>query len=271
MKVKDIFNHIDELKAKIDSFGKLQDEILKKINYKFRLDWNYHSNAMEGNSLTRQETRSIMINNVTIDGKTLKDILEIKGHDQVISEILQIGKGELRLSERRIKDIHKAIMHEDNPAFHGKIGEWKTEDNHVINYKGEKFYFSHHSEVKDEMHELINWLSKVSENTDASDIKRHPVYIAFELHLRFVSIHPFYDGNGRTARILMNLILISFGYPPVILKLKDKNTYNQYLADIQGYGGASDLFMEFMGKQLINSLELMLRAIDGKDIDEAEI
>ena len=82
---------IDELQQKINSYGKLPDALVKKINYKFRLEWNYTSNSMEGNTLTREETRSVMIGNITVDNKPIKDILEIKGHDEIINTILKIG------------------------------------------------------------------------------------------------------------------------------------------------------------------------------------
>jgi Fic family protein len=266
-----LLNEVDTLQEEINSYGKLSEETLKKIHYRFRLDWNYHSNAMEGNSLTQQETRSVMINNVTVEGKPLKDVLEIKGHDETISQILKIGMGELRLSEKRIQDIHKAIIHEDDPEQAKKIGKWKTENNHLINYKGEKFEFTPYQEVSEAMHNLINWLNK---NYDLIVNKKkeaiHPALLAFRFHVTYVSIHPFYDGNGRTARIFTNLILIALGYPPVIIKVDDKNVYNQYLADIQAYGGSEDLFLEFMCKQLIHSQEIVLKAIKGISIEEPE-
>src|ERR1043165_1589571 len=159
MPLTEILNTIDKLQEEINSFGKLDNETLNRIHYRFRLDWNYHSNAMEGNSLTQQETRSVMINNVTIEGKPLKDVLEIKGHDETISQILKIGKGELRLSEKRIQEIHKAIIHEDDPEQAKKIGKWKAENNHLINYKGEKHEFTPYQDVPEEMHKLIDWLN----------------------------------------------------------------------------------------------------------------
>jgi|GEM_PF-662141 Fic family protein len=271
MSTKDLLNQIDKLQAEINSHGKLDAEILKKINYKFRLDWNYNSNVMEGNSLTKMETRSVMVNNITVEGKPLKDVLDMRGHDEVITDILKIGKGELNISEKRIKEIHKGIIHEENPENKKLIGQWKTVNNFLTNYKNDKFEFTPYDEVPERMHELINWLS-----TEYEKIKKHskdsihPAQLSFEFHLRYITIHPFYDGNGRTARILTNLILIAFGYPPVIIKLKDKNIYYQYLADIQAYGGAPDLFYEFMSKLLIHSQEMVLDAIKGKNVDEEE-
>jgi Fic family protein len=124
--------------------------------------------------------------------------------------------------------------------------------------------------VKEKMHELINWLNTQNEKIKSKDKKAlHPTVLAFEFYLRYISIHPFYDGNGRTARILTNLILISYGYPPVIVKLEEKKKYYQYLADIQGYGGASDLFYEFMGGLLVHSQETIVKALTGDNSEES--
>jgi Fic family protein len=271
MSTKGLLEQIDKLQSEINSHGKLDAEILKKINYKFRLDWNYNSNVMEGNSLTKMETRSVMVNNITVKEKPLKDVLDMRGHDEVITDILKIGKGELNISEKRIKEIHKGIIHEDSPEKQKLIGQWKTTNNFLTNYRNDKFDFTPYDEVPEKMHELVNWLSahfkKIKTKTKDAI---HPVQLAFEFHLRYITIHPFYDGNGRTARILTNLVLIAFGYPPVIIKLQDKNTYYRYLADIQAYGGSPDLFYEFMGKLLIQSQELIRNAIHGKDIGEEE-
>ena len=262
---------IDELQHKINSYGKLPDVVLKKINYKFRLEWNYTSNSMEGNTLTKDETRSVMIGNITVAGKPIKDILEMKGHDEVINTILKIGKGELNLSEKRIKEIHIGIMHEEDPEKKKAIGQWKTIQNFLYNYKNERFDFVAPADVSDRMHQLINWL-----NAEKDKIQRetkdamHPVELALKFNLDYVSIHPFYDGNGRTSRILTNLILISYGYPPLYIKENERSPYYQYLGDIQGYGGAPDIFFDYMAGLIIRSQELVLNAIEGKEIEEKD-
>ncbi|MBC7864404.1 MAG: Fic family protein, partial [Bacteroidia bacterium] len=207
----------------------------------------------------------------TVDGKPIKDVMEVKGHDKVISDILRIGKGELNLSEKRIKDIHLAIMHEDVPEQQNKIGKWKPENNYIYNYKGERFDFVDRNDVPEKIHELLNWLNSHGDkikNKDKNAI--HPVLLAFEFHLRYLTIHPFYDGNGRTARILSNLILISYGYPPIIIKTDEKEVYYRYMGDVQGYGGEQDLLFEFLCSLLIKSQELILEAIKGNDIDEPD-
>lgn len=122
----------DLLQEKINAHGALRAEVKKKVNYKFRLEWNYHSNSMEGNTLTKEETRSVMVGNLTVGGKPIRDVMEMKGHDDIVSEIFRIGKGDLRLSEKRIKEIHKAIMHEEDELKRAKIGVWKPEPNYVL-------------------------------------------------------------------------------------------------------------------------------------------
>jgi Fic family protein len=267
MSFKDKLIEIELLRQQIEDRGPLPDEVLRKVNYKFRLEWNYNSNSMEGNTLTRQETRSVMVGIITVDGKPFKDVLEMKGHDDVIASIIKMGKGELNLSEKRIKEIHKGIMHEEDPEKAKLIGQWKAAPNYLFNYKNERFDFVAPADVPERMHQLINRLNTQKEKIQKGDKDAmNPVEVALRFHLDFITIHPFYDGNGRTVRILTNLILIAYGYPPLYIKLDEKEKYYQYLADIQGYGGKPDLFYDFMAGLLIRSQHLIMEAVEGKEI-----
>lgn len=272
MQYSDKLQQVDELSTVIAARGPLPADVLKKVNYKFRLEWNYTSNSMEGNSLTRSETRSVMIGNITVHGKPIKDVLEMKGHDEVITSILRLGAGELQLSETRIRDIHKGIMHEEDPEKAALIGKWKTQDNYLFSYKNERIDFTPHADVPDAMHRLTDWLSVQREKIARGDADAlHPALLAFRFHLDYVSIHPFYDGNGRTARILTNLILIAYGYPPVWINDGiEKERYYQYLADVQGYGGSPDVFYEVMLEVLLRSQQLVLAAAEGRQIDDPD-
>jgi Fic family protein len=262
---------IDQLNTQIESHGPIDPEMQKKIDYKFRLEWNYNSNIMEGNSLTKQETRSVMVGNITVGGKPLKDVLEMKGHDEVVKRIIKMGRGELNISEATIKEIHKGIMYEESPEDQNKIGVWKTQNNYLYNYKKERVDFVSFPEVKERMHELINWLNAAKEKIERADKSaKHPIVLAFKFHLDYISIHPFYDGNGRTARILTNIILITYGYPPLYIKLDEKDRYYKYLADVQEYGGAPDLFYDFMADILIRSQQLVINALEGNGIEEPD-
>ncbi|OYU79945.1 MAG: hypothetical protein CFE23_11870 [Flavobacterium sp. BFFFF1] len=267
MSYKETKTKIDALKAQIEKHGPLTDEQKKKINYKFRLEWNFNSNSMEGNTLTVAETRSVMTGNLTVNEKPLKDVLEMRGHDEVITDILTIGKGDARLSEFRIKRIHKAIMFEDDEVKKAKIGEWKEEQNMIYNHKGEKYYFATPEETKDKMHDLLN---RTNAGIDAIAAGKkeapHPIDIALEFHLEYLDIHPFYDGNGRTARILSNLLLIAQGYAPFWITEKERSVYYNYISDIQSYGGSTELFYDYVAKLILRSQQLVLDAIEGKDI-----
>lgn len=271
MSYENVKTKIDSIKSQVAAFGELTTEQKKKINYKFRLEWNYNSNSMEGNTLTIEETRSVMVGNLTVNDKPLKDIFEMQGHDKVITEILKIGKGELRLSEKRIKEIHSGIMHEENPEFKNKIGQWKEQPNEIINSKGEKYLFVAPEEVADKIHVLLN---RINASIDAIKANKknapHPIDVALDFHLEYLNIHPFYDGNGRTARILTNLILISLGYNPFWINEKDRQIYYNYISDIQGYEGSKELFFEYCAGLIERSEELVLKAIQDIDIEEED-
>ena len=267
----DKLRQIDEIQADILERGVIATELLNKINYKLRLEWNYTSNSMEGNSLTKRETRTVMVNAIEVNGKPIKDITEIKNHDKVISTIMKIGKGELNISESRVKEIHKGIMYEDDPEKEKYIGQWKNTDNYMINFQGERYDFAPHAEVKERMHDLINWTNTEKEKIQqAKKDAIHPVLLAFRFHLDYLAIHPFYDGNGRTARILTNLILISYGYPPLYVNENEKQNYHRYLTDIQSYGGEPDLFYEFMADLLLRSMRIIMDALEGRNIEEED-
>jgi len=123
--------------------------------------------------------------------------------------------------------------------------------------------------VPERMHQLMNWLNGEKDKIQrkANDAM-HPIELALKFNLDYVSIHPFYDGNGRTSRILTNLILITYGYPPLYIKENERGGYMQYLGDIQGYGGAPDVFFDYMAGLIIRSQQLVLDAISGKEIEE---
>ena len=271
MSLSDKLDEIAKLQQAIEGYGKLSSEVLNKINYKFRLEWNYYSNRMEGNTLTLEETKSVMTGIVTVNDKPLKDVLEMQGHDNVVSSIIKMGKGELNISESKIREIHKAIMYEDSPIEREKTGKWKQLPNHIINLKGEKFEFAAPADVPEQMHALINWLNSEKEKIERKKPNAaNPVLLAFQFHLRYLTIHPFYDGNGRTARILTNLILISYGFPPIYIKEKEKGIYYQYLAEVQGYGADASILYSLMCGYLIRSLQIAADAAAGKEIEEPD-
>ena len=235
MSFQDKLIHIEQLQAAIASYGKLPAAVLKKINYKFRMDWNYYSNSMEGNSLTPDETRSVMMDSIFVNGKPFRDIVEMRKHDELITAIISMGKGELNISEKRIKDIHAAILYEEDAEKSKKPGQWKNE-----------------AGVPEKMQALVDWVNAEKDKINRKESGAlHPVQLAFQFYSDYVAIHPFYDGNGRTSKILCNLILISYGYPPINIKIEKRDSY------------------ELMADMVIRSQEMVLRGIEGKSVSDA--
>lgn len=270
MSFKEFIQKIDENQKRISSFGKFSEEVLKKINYKLRLDWNYYSNRMEGGTLTKAETRSVMVGNIDVKGKPLKDVAEMAGHDKIVLDVLKMSKGELRISEKRIKDIHKAIMFEDNSELATQIGQWKKDPNEIIGYKNEKILFSQPADVKDEIHSLLNKTNAELDKFFSDKTTVHPIQLAAQFHIDYVSIHPFYDGNGRTSRILTNILLMACGYPIIVIKDDHKKAYYKLLGDIQAYGGEEDLFYAFIAERVLESQNLILDALEGREIEDED-
>lgn len=262
---------IDLLKSEINALRPLDRDTEGRIQQKFRLDWNYHSNNIEGNSLTFGETKSFLLHGITAAGKPLKDHLDIKGHNEAILMLDDIVKSERELNESFIRELHQLILHEpyNKPAVteDGKpttrrvsVGKYKSQPNHVITQTGETFYFANPEETPALMHDLMRWYSQSLE----SDM--HAVELAALLHYRFIRIHPFDDGNGRVSRILMNLVLMKSGFPPVIIRTQKKDDY--YRALRQADGGDTGFFVDYIARLQIDSLELYMKGAKGERIEE---
>ena len=264
----------ENLRAELDNLRPLNAEAEARIMQKFRLDWNYHSNNLEGNSLTYGETKALILFGITAQGKPLKDHFEITGHNEAINWILEIVKDKAVLTESFIRQLHTLLLKETSykeaKTSEGKptrrkieVGKYKTQPNHVITVTGETFYFATPEETPAKMHELVEWFRKEKEKADVN-----PIILAAVFHYNFIRIHPFDDGNGRVARILMNFILMQFGYPPVIIKTEDKENYYAVLrlAD----AGELEPFIEYITENLIRSLEIMIRGAKGESIEEPE-
>lgn len=268
----ELLTKVDDLKKEIDTFHPLPIDVEERIMQKFRLDWNYNSNAIEGNALNYGETVAFLMHGITAHGKPLKDYLDIKGHNQAINYLINFVRNREELTETVIRELHKAILVEpyeiDAVTADGKptkrtvaIGAYKTQPNHVKTATGEMHYFATPEETPAKMEELMNWYRKTREDKEV-----HPVVLAAFFHHRFVSIHPFDDGNGRMARLLMNLLLMQSNYPPVVIKTKDKNNY--YLALSQADAGDTSPFVEYVANTLIHSEEIYLKGARGESIDE---
>ncbi|WP_051315374.1 Fic family protein [Algoriphagus terrigena] len=262
------------LKNELDQLRPISEDREELIMQKFRLDWNYHSNNLEGNSLSFGETKALILFGITAQGKPLKDHFEITGHDKAIKWVLDVVKGEYPLTENFIRELHTLLLKEPyevdaiTPAGlptkrRIQVGQYKSVPNHVQTKTGEIFRFASVEETPSLMHDLIEWYRAESEQPNVN-----PILLAAEFHYRFIRIHPFDDGNGRMARILMNFILIHFGYPPLIIKTEDKQNYFSALR--QADAGMIEPFFEYITSNLIRSLEIMISGAKGESIEEED-
>ncbi len=267
-----IFEQLNDEKRQLDTIRPLSEEVEGRVMQKIRLEWNYHSNAIEGNKLTFGETYSFLMYGLTAKGKPLKDHLDIKGHNEAINFLIGVVKDDRDLTETEIRELHKMILVEpyQSPAitFDGQktsktilIGEYKKQPNHVKTPTGEIHYYATPEDVPVLMSELVGWYNEARRNE-----KIHPSVLAAFFHHRFVAIHPFDDGNGRIARILMNLILMQKSYPPAVVKLKERTDY--YAALGQADKNEYVPLMEFIAAEVSSSLNIYLKAARGESIED---
>lgn len=272
--IVELLQQAEQLKAELDSLRPLDKEREAIVLQKLRLDWNYHSNHLEGNSLTFGETKALILFGITAQGKPLQDHIEITGHDEAIKWIEDVVKKRESLTESCIRQLHVLLLKEpqkvDAITPDGqptkkliKVGEYKTTPNHVKTKTGEIFRFASPEETPAKMYDLLEWFKEKE-----ADKETHPILFAADFHYKFIRIHPFDDGNGRMARMLMNFILLQYGYPPVIVRTGEKA---QYIAALeQADAGIFDPFIEFIITNQLRSLEIMLKGARGESIEEPD-
>ena len=230
-----ILETIDGLKQQLDEYRPLPDDVVARVEQKLRIESNYHTNAIEGNSLTLGETRSLILHGLTAHGKPMRDHLDVEGHDAAVKAIEFAIKDEQGLTEAFIRSLHEVLLKEpyEVPAItpDGKpttrlitIGQYKTAPNNVKTSTGEIYHFLPPEQVKPAMTDLIDRLRCQEANGE------HPIIIAANFHYEFVLIHPFDDGNGRMARLLMNLILMKHGYT---IAMVGRDTRDEYLDGLE--------------------------------------
>lgn len=257
--------------AELNKLRPLNKEQEDRLLQKLRLEWDFHSNHLEGNSLTYGETRALILYGLTAQGKPIKDHIEISGHHEAILLIEDLVRRKEPMTEALIRQLHVLVLKEDHEisaitetgeptTIRVEVGRYKTSPNHVKTVTGETLFFSSPADTPIHIHELLKWY-RVNKNLD-------PVEISSVFHHRFTRIHPFTDGNGRVARLLGNFILMMGGYPPVIIKTQEKDAY--YAALRLGDAGNPTAFAEYVATCLAASLDLCLRAAQGEPVDEPD-
>jgi Fic family protein len=244
------FENIDYLKQKLDKKRPLPSGVTRNLNQVFRVDWTYNSNAIEGNTLTLLETKLVLEEGLTIGGKKLREHFEVINHGEAISYVEELVSKQTDLTGKMLKDIHYLILKNiDNE----NAGKYRTVN---VSISGSKHQPPHFLKVQEEMDTLFQWYKSEKDHL-------HAVELAALFHFKFVYIHPFIDGNGRTARLLMNLILMSEGFPPSIIKADPENRLSYYESlESASIDGELREFIKLITKSVEETLQRYLKALE---------
>lgn len=280
---------IEKLYAEWQSLQPISNEIQAKIDQKFMLEFNYNSNHIEGNTLTYGQTELLlMFGQVDGDAK-MHDLEEMKAHNVGLKMMQEeVLATERPLSEYFIKTLHKTLIREDYnvrkelpdgsvATYTVHAGQYKSRPNSVITTTGERFEYASPEETPALMTDLVDWYNSAVEEQKLSALE-----LASLFHYRYIRIHPFEDGNGRIARLLVNFILLRAGYPMIVVRTKDKDKYLSALnrSDIAvgltpSDGAYAELeqiqpFVEYMKGCLERALDIRIRAARGESIEEKD-
>lgn len=238
----DLLNKIDNNKTLLDKERPLTGKNLQMIKDYYKIGLTYSSNALEGNSMTMSETKVILEDGITIGGKPIRDFYETVGHSDAYDYMFKLRNANT-IEEKDIKQLHYLFYKQIDEV---NAGEYRKENNIIT---GSQYETTDFNLIDKEMKELVLWLENEKN-------KYHPVQLSALLHKNFVFIHPFTDGNGRTARLLMNLVLLQNGYeiaiiPPILR--------NEYIGLLEKSHVNDKPFIEFIAERIIETQKDMLR------------
>ncbi len=275
MNMATTFNKIDELTQTLKALLPMERDSKNKLDKKFRLEFNYNSNHLEGNTLTYGETELLLIFGKTTGNHDLREYEEMEAHNVALNLIRDWAEEkEVPLNETRIKNLNEIILVKpfwkeaitsdgQQTRRQIKVGDYKEFPNSVRLSNGEIFEYASVADTPIMMGELIDWFKMEEEKKEL-----HPIELSALLHYRFVRIHPFDDGNGRTARLLINYVFLKNDLPWVVIKSADKRNYITALNKADT--GDINAFIEYIAEQLVWSLEVSIKAAKGESIEEPE-
>lgn len=243
-----ILKRMEQKLLLIKSKRPLSAALVQKLKEQFSFEFTYNSNAIEGNKLTLKETYLVVQDGLTVKGKSFKDHLEAKNHHEAIHflyDLIEHGKRHT-LSEHLIRSLQQLIIKEIEDSEAGRY----RQGNVLITGSSHRPPDAY--EVPNLMRELLSWIKK-------NEKKLHPVQLAALAHHKLVNIHPFTDGNGRTARLFMNLMLMQKGYPMVVILKNDRKKYYQALE--RADRGKTDDIEKFIAQAVERSMSIYIKAI----------
>lgn len=243
-----LLEQIDALKKQLDSCRPLTPAEVEAIREVFLVEHTYNSNAIEGNTLTLQET-ALVLQGITIDRKPLKDHLEAVGYKEAFQYVEELAKQDKQLTEFEIKSIHSFVL-ADRPEDKGTFRRVNVRIAGAMTEPVQPYLIE--LKIEELLEDYKNWVQTM-----------HVVERVALFHLRFESIHPFIDGNGRTGRLLMNLQLIKEGLPAVNIKYTDRRSYYDAF-DEYARNNSADAMTKLIGEALVARLREMGEMIEGK-------
>lgn len=282
-------NHIEQLYKEWQALQPLKPEDESRLKRKFMLEFNYNSNHIEGNTLTYGQTELLLFFGKVVNEASMKDLEEMKAHNVCLKMIQEeAADTHMPLTETFIRQLHHTLLREDYTFYHQlpdgtttsyviHAGIYKTRPNSVITSTGEPFEYASPEETPALMTDLVEWYNAEEQKGALS-----PIELATVLHYRYIRIHPFEDGNGRMARLLVNYILTRHHYPMIVVKSHDKDRYLTALnrCDVQvgptpSVGAHAELeqlkpFVDYMAQCLEAALTICIKAAKGENINEAD-
>jgi Fic family protein len=242
----DLLQRIDAAKARLDALRPLPAHTAASLRDHLALEWTYHSNGIEGNTLTLRETK-VVLEGITVGWRSLREHLEAINHQDAIEFIEGMVESSAPLTECAIKDMHALVLRGIDTK---RAGRYRQKNVHISGASTMPPDFMQLPEVMQAFH---TWHVQKRDE--------HPIRHAAMLHTRFVEIHPFIDGNGRTGRLLMNLVLMQAGYPPAILRVEDRLSYYDALDEACATGNYDGL-TQLVGEGVERSLEAYLALLE---------
>ncbi len=242
----EIIARVREKKDKLAKLRPLPSAVLGRLRTEFSVEWTYNSNAIEGNTLSLRETRLVLESGLTINGKNLREHFEVHNHQKAIEYVEELAKPNRPLAEAEILGVHRIVLDNIEKEFAGRYR------NGQVRILGANFIPPNYLKIKDLITELVD-------ETNRNPQKLDRVELIARFHHRFVWIHPFFDGNGRTARLIMNLLFMRSGYPPAIILFNDRKRYYRTL-DLANNGNYEP-FVMLVAQAVERSLDIYLESL----------
>lgn len=242
---------LDKVKV-LNAARPLPNIVLQNIKESLLIEWTYNSNSIEGNTLSLRETQMVLLEGITIKGKSLREHFEAKNHETAIHKLYSLVKNDYVLNAKDILELHGLVLRSIEDDYAGRLR------NAAVRISGANFIPPNARKVSEYLETLINYI-----NTNPQGL--NPIELATVFHHKFVWIHPFFDGNGRAIRLAMNLVLMRYGFPPAIILTNDRVKY--YAALNQANKGNYSKLMLLMAQACERSINIYMSAIPGSDKD----